>query len=31
MYKYIDNLAPAYLCNLFAPRPPNDYFRNAKK
>ena len=25
------NLAPAYLCNLFAPRTPNYYFRNAKK
>ena len=22
---------PAYLCNLFAPRTPNYYFRNAKK
>ena len=31
MYKYIDNLAPAYLCNLFASRTPNDCFRNAKK
>ena len=31
MYKYINNLAPAYLCNLFAPRTPNYYFRNAKK
>ena len=30
MYKCINNLAPAYLCNLFAPRTPN-YFRNAKK
>ena len=29
MYKCINNLAPAYLCNLFAPRTPN--FRNAKK
>ena len=31
MYNYINNLAPAYLCNLFAPRTPNYYFRNAKK
>ena len=31
MYKYINNLAPAYLCNLFARRTPNYYFRNAKK
>ena len=31
MYKSINNLAPAYLCNLFAPRTPNYYFRNAKK
>ena len=31
MYKYIYNLAPAYLCNLFAPRRPNYYFRYAKK
>ena len=31
MYKCINNLAPAYLCNLFAPRTPNYYFRNAKK
>ena len=31
IYKYIDNLAPTYLCNLFAPRTPNYYFRNAKK
>ena len=31
MYKFIDNLAPAYLCNLFTPRTPNYYFRNAKK
>ena len=23
MYKCINNLAPAYLCNLFAPRTPN--------
>ena len=30
MYKCINNLAPAYLCNLFAPRTPNYYFRNAK-
>ena len=27
----INNLVPAYLCNLFAPRIPNYYFRNAKK
>ncbi|CAH3140504.1 unnamed protein product [Porites evermanni] len=27
----INNLAPVYLCNLFAPRTPNYYFRNAKK
>ena len=26
MYKCINNLAPAYLCNLFAPRTPNYYF-----
>ena len=31
MYKCINNLVPAYLCNLFAPRTPNYYFRNAKK
>ena len=31
MYKCINNLAPAYLCNLFAPRSPSYYFRNAKK
>ena len=31
MYKCINNLAPAYLCNLFAPRTPNYYFRNMKK
>ena len=31
MYKCINNLAPAYLCYLFAPRTPNYYFRNAKK
>ena len=31
MYKCIKNLAPAYLCNLFPPRTPNYYFRNAKK
>ena len=31
MYKCIKNLAPAYLCNLFAPRTPNYYFCNAKK
>ena len=26
MYKCIDNLAPAYLCNFFAPRKPNEQF-----
>ena len=31
MYKSINNLAPAYLCNLFAPRTPNYYFRNVEK
>ena len=31
IFKCINNLAPAYLCNLFAPRTPNYYFRNAKK
>ena len=32
MYKCINNLdAPAYVCNLFAPRTPNYYFRNAKE
>ena len=31
MYKCINNLAPAYLCNLFVPRTPNYYFRNEKK
>ena len=31
MYWCINNLVPAYLCNLFAPRIPNYYFRNAKK
>ena len=31
MYKCINNLAPAYLCNLFAPRTPNYYFPSAKK
>ena len=31
MYKCINNLAPAYLCNLFSPRTPNYYFRNVKK
>ena len=31
MYKCINNLAPPYLCNLFAPRKPNYNFRNAKK
>ena len=31
MYKCINNLAPAYLCNLFAPKTPNYYFRNARE
>ena len=31
MYKYIHNLAPAYLCNLFAPRTPDYCFCNEKK
>ena len=31
MYKCINNLAPASLCNLFAPRTPNYYFHNTKK
>ena len=31
MYKCINNLAPAYLCNSFDPRRPNYDFRNAKK
>ena len=31
MYKCINNLAPAYLCNLFLPRIPSYDFRNAKK
>ena len=31
MYKCINNLAPAYLCNLFVPRTPNYEFRNVKK
>ena len=31
MYKCINNLAPAYLCNLFVPRTPSYDFRNAKK
>ena len=31
MYKSINNLALAYLCNLFAPRTPNYYFRNVEK
>ena len=31
MYKCINNLTPAYLCYLFAPRTLNYYFRNAKK
>ena len=30
MYKCINNLAPAYLCNLFVPRTPYYYFRNAE-
>ena len=30
-YVCINYLAPAYLCNLFALRTPNYYFRNAKK
>ena len=31
MYKCINNLAPAYLCNLFAPRTLNYYFCNTKR
>ena len=31
MYKCINNLAPAFLRNLFIPRTANYYFRNAKK
>ena len=31
MYKCINNLAPAYLCNLFVPRLLNYDFRNSKK
>ena len=31
MYKCINNLAPAYLCNLFVPRTSNYDFRNAEK
>jgi len=31
MYKCINNLAPAYLYNLFVPRTPNYDFHNAKK
>ena len=31
MYKCINDLTPASLCNLFAPRTPNYYFPNAKK
>ena len=31
MYKCDNNLAPAYLFNLFAPRTPNYYFRIVKK
>ena len=31
MYKCINNLAPAYLCNLFVPRISNYTFRNAEK
>ena len=30
-YKCINNLAPAYLCNLFIPRTLNYNFRNGKK
>jgi len=29
--KCFNNLAPANLCNLFAPRTPNYYFRNVRK
>ena len=29
MNKCINNLAPAYLCNLFTSKTPNHYFRNA--
>ena len=31
MYKCINNLFPAYICNLFVPRTPHYVFRNAKK
>ena len=31
MKSYRNNLAPAYLCNLFLPRIPSYDFRNAKK
>ena len=31
MYKCINNLAPAYLCNLLVPRTSNYDFRNAEK
>ena len=31
MYKCINDLAPAYLCNLFVPRISNYDFRNAEK
>ena len=31
MYKCINNLAPAYLCNLFVPRISNYDLRNEKK
>ena len=31
MYKCINDLAPAYLCNWFDLRTSNYYFRNAKK
>ena len=30
MYVCINHLAPAYFCNLIAPRTPSYYFRNAK-
>ena len=31
MYKCINNLIPANLCNLFVPRTPNYDFRKVKK
>ena len=31
MYKSINDLTPAYLCDLLASRTPNYYFCNAKK